>query len=492
MRSPSTRVPVHQTVPIAFAAWTLLAPVALATPVQVSPPVQGSCTEWRECRQLALDAAARGEYETFHDLAWRAVQRGPRNDPELLYLLARAQCLSGRPHDALVMLQRLAEMGIATDAATNDDFRRTRELPGWPAVKALIERAGSPPASASQSAMPAPAVAPGAAPSSPAPADTAPSPPSAAAPAAPVEAPDAPVDAMAVAQAPVDEAARFSLAPFSPAGLAYDAVSRRFVFGDLHARKLMIIAEGVHHTVNLVGAGSAGFHDVTALEIDPRRGDLWVVSATPDGDAGTLHKLQLVSGRPLAMFEAPAALGSLKLSDVAVTADGTVLVLDSAGRRILRLPPGAGQLQTAMAADVAEPTSLAPTADGRIVYLAHRDGIVQLDLGLRRAVALSAPKGFGVGGFEWIRWYRGSLVGVQALADGSRRIVRLDLGRDGRTVAAGTIIDTSIPAHSGQTFATIAGDSLYYLVTRPGSGADVSSSRAETLFEVVIERVRLR
>ena len=70
-----------------------------------------------------------------------------------MYLLARAQALSGRPHDALIMLQRLAEMGVASDAATNDDFVRTRQLPGWPDLLARIEGlshpASRPPASSS-------------------------------------------------------------------------------------------------------------------------------------------------------------------------------------------------------------------------------------------------------------------------------------------------------------------------------------------------------
>jgi hypothetical protein len=48
-----------------------------------------------ECRKLAPDAAA-PEYERFHDLAWRTLQTGPKNDPALMYLLARAQSLSGR------------------------------------------------------------------------------------------------------------------------------------------------------------------------------------------------------------------------------------------------------------------------------------------------------------------------------------------------------------------------------------------------------------
>src|SRR2546425_6361774 len=111
-----------------------------ASPTGFQSPRDGGCTEWRECRQLALAAADRGEYETFHDLAWRAVQTGPPKDPALMYLLARAQALSGRPHDALVMLERLAEMGVPSDAATNEDFKRTRQLPGWPEVSARIDR----------------------------------------------------------------------------------------------------------------------------------------------------------------------------------------------------------------------------------------------------------------------------------------------------------------------------------------------------------------
>src|SRR5439155_13806001 len=121
--------------------------LAAASPAVFQSARDFGCTEWRDCRQMALAAADRGDYETFHDLAWRAVQTGPPRDPALMYLLARAQALSGRPHDALVMLERLADMGVASDAATNEDFRRTRELPGWPGLAARVERLNRPDAS---------------------------------------------------------------------------------------------------------------------------------------------------------------------------------------------------------------------------------------------------------------------------------------------------------------------------------------------------------
>ena len=96
------------------------------------------CQEWQACQARALDAATRGDYETFHDLAWRTVQLGPRR-PDLMLLLARAQSLSGRPDDALVMLRRMAQSGTApTEALTSDDFRRVRARPGWAEVESLI------------------------------------------------------------------------------------------------------------------------------------------------------------------------------------------------------------------------------------------------------------------------------------------------------------------------------------------------------------------
>src|SRR5436190_22810224 len=111
----------------------------MSLPAQTPSLRDPGCHEWRECRALALAAAEQHEYETFHDLAWRAVQTGPPKDPALMYLLARAQALSGRPHDAPIMIQRLAGMGVAYDADTSVDFASTRRLPDWPEVEGQIQ-----------------------------------------------------------------------------------------------------------------------------------------------------------------------------------------------------------------------------------------------------------------------------------------------------------------------------------------------------------------
>jgi hypothetical protein len=487
---------VHRCV-LAAATLTILAATAPAlASTELTQAAEPACSQPDECRDRALEARERGEYERFHDLAWRAVQTGRPNDPALMYLLARAQAVSGRRRDAFLMLRRLADMGAQTDAATEDDFRLTRQLSGWTDIEATFARnrdgrASAPPAAEASR----PAIARPAAPVPPTPPPVrradAPvaAPPSAAAPSpradAGAAAPPAPA-VLAVETRESADVARFSTDRFDSAGLAYDEVSRRFLFGDMRGRRLFVLGEGSTRTADLVRADAAGFFDVTALEIDPRRGDLWVTTTEANGSAGGIHRLQLISGRAIARFDAPAD-SSARLTDLAVAANGTVLVLDSAGRRVLRLRPGAKAVDAAMAFTVDAPVSLAVADSDRVVYLAHGGGIVRLDLQTRNATPVTAPGGLVLTGFERIRWHRNSLVGVQAMPDGSRALVRLQLNRAGTGITAASLLEPSVAAPaSGPLALTVSGDDLYYSVVDASSPVDAGR------MNVLVRRITLR
>lgn len=438
---------------------------AAASQTVVPSPRDDDCLEWRDCRQRALAAADRREYETFHDLAWRAVQTGPPRDPALMYLLARAQSLSGRPHDALVMLDRLAEMGVASDAATDDDFSRTRQLPGWPELVARIERIRHP--------APPPAVAVATAGSSPLSASVA-------------------GDPLSVSTLPRPaEAVRFSTERSAVTGLAYDAVSHRFVFGDRVGRKLVVVAEGSNHVVDFVRADSTGFDEISAIEIDAKRGDLWVTSTRADEGAGTLHRLQLVSGRPLRAFRVAADLEPVRLVDLSVSPAGVVFVLDSASGQVLVLRSGGTAVERVVRIDAEEPASLAIWSDEGIAYVAHRDGVSRIDLRARTVTPVSAPKAVSLAGFERIRRYRNQLIAIGVGVDGSRRIIRLELNASGRAVTRATTLEAGVPK-DGQAFVTISGDELVYLVGDPNPGRGRSPANTSSgVVEFVAYRVRL-
>ena len=116
---------------------------------------------------------------------------------------------------------------------------------------------------------------------------------------------------------------------------------------------------------------------LTAIALDPRRGDLWVASTRGNGaeSASVVHKLQLISGRSLAEVRAPEKAGPVRLVAVTVTADGVVFALDELGSRLFVARPGTKTLEHVMRIDAEKPSSLAvagPTA----IYVASARGVL--------------------------------------------------------------------------------------------------------------------
>ena len=297
----------------------LSAPVLLFF-LLLSPQASASCADVSSCRAGALEAQARKDFETFHDLAWLAYRKGRPDDAELMLLLARAQSLSGRPTDALVMLERLMARGIATDAATSEDFARVRALPRWSQIAgegAGLDSRKPDSAKASDSAK--------------APSDK-PSPE----PRAPSFAPRSPSPELRAPSRRATDAPLSFTTLLKPSALAYDAVSRRYLIADRAARRVAVVDESSGQVTTFVGAQGA-LGEIGGIAIDPQQGDLWVVSSTPDGDA--LHRLQLVSGRvistvPLKGANAPLVGLTFVRGSGLVGADssGTIWRIDARGR----------------------------------------------------------------------------------------------------------------------------------------------------------------
>ena len=140
-----------------------------------------------------------------------------------------------------------------------------------------------------------------------------------------------------------------------------------------------------------------------------------------------------------------------------------------------------------MSLGIAAPTSIAAAGDERTAYVAHRDGIVRLDLQARSATPVTAPAAIVLGGFERIRSHRNALVGVQVLPDGSRHVVRLQLNR-GQAVTDATAIGAPLSLDGGPTLATVSSDDLYYLSTEQ---EDSPTPAGANVMTVVVRRIRL-
>jgi hypothetical protein len=410
--------------------------VALATAVAAQDAPQ--CPTADECRRLTREAISAGQFERAHDLAWLAFQKAPRQHPETMTLLARAQSLSGRGDDAYVMLRRLAEARISVaDVRDSDDFRRVRSHPQWPQLLALFDE------------IPAPA---------PATADvaTSPSPPSANA-----AAPPPPNAASANAATIVTEDLTVPHTVALPVAMAYDAVSARFVLANAADDGLTVLSETSTNATAFTSAGWSGGLTITALAIDRGAGDLWVAARTTSG--ATLHRLQLISGRRLEALEAPP--GGAEVAAIAPSRDG-VFALDARRRRVLRRTPQSKVLSVyASLTPKIEPTGLTVARDALLV--AHASGVVRVERPAQRQQPLRAAKAASIGNLHSLGWHDGILMGIQRSAD-RLSVVRLHLNASGTTV---TRVETLAAAAS--TAATLFGSTYYFAALDEDTGAVV-------------------
>jgi hypothetical protein len=439
---------------------------------------QTTCTAWQDCRQEALAARDRGDGETFHDLAWRTVQTGPKNDPTLLFLLARAQSLSGRPHDAMVMLERLLERGVdIADAETSDDFRRVRTLAAWPTLLDRMRGSvstkadnGSPaattpvPVSNRTAALrkPAPAARPIAS-RAPVLASPARKRLAASAAAAPGGGPAA--GGMAAGSTP--DAAPLHAWPLpasirAPLAMAYDRVSGRLVLAHNDGEALKVLSEVSGNAVDFVRRGWAGPYRATAMAIDAARGDLWVAADATDADAmpgaAVLHRVQLISGRLLYSVPVAAKGGPVSLSSLAV-AGSRVVALDAAGGRLFELTgPKTLQERVRLAIDGAASVAL---AGPDVAYVAHAGGLLRVPLTGGRPVAVSSASGISLANLQWIGLHRQSLLGIEAQPDGTWAAVRLRLDSRGRAITSREEL-----GRAASPAATLMRDEFFYVAVQ--------------------------
>jgi hypothetical protein len=381
--------------------------VVLLALLSTSQDQPSLCADRSGCQTMAESALAAKDYERFHDLAWAAYRKGKSNDPQLMLLVARAQSLSGRPLDALVMLERLAALGATTDAATSEDFARVRALPRWNEVASSFSPSAAKAASEDKAAnaategkaKPAAEEKPkGAKEEKPAKAVAEDKPAEAAAaekskavaekpkpaaeekpkPAAEEKPKGAAEEKPSSAAKAASEGKPAPKAPLSfttvltPTAIAHDAVSQRFLIADRKARRIAVVDGNNGHVATLVGAQGA-LGDIGGMAIDSRQGDLWVASATDDG--ATLHKLQLISGRVISSVP-------LKIEDPIIAmahVRGVGLIAADSGGVIWRIRPDGNTSKLAALEYV--PSVLASDAQGRLYVSAGTSRLARFTVG---------------------------------------------------------------------------------------------------------------
>ena len=391
-----------------------LALLLLLVPVGAASPFDDLRAERARLEGEARAAYERKDHPAFLEASRKLVDLAPAS-MRALYNLACAQALAGRRDEAVAVLDRIATMGVALDAAGDADFAALR---GTPAFEAVLRK---------------------------------------------MAALDAPVGRSRVAF-------RLPEKDLITEGIAHDPGSGDFFVSSVHARKILRISrEG--RVSEFVKEGQDGLFSALALAVDPRKSALWVSSEAMPMMKGLrpeekgrcfVIEYDLVSGRARRTLPPPSGIGEVHLSDLAVGPDGTLAVSDPRSGRVYVLG-AAGFRVLVDEGPLASPQGLAWTPDGRWLFVAdYSQGIARIDSRSGAVTLLRGPENAALAGIDGLVYARGSLVGIQ---NGLRphRVVRLALGSDQARITEVTVLERANPEFDEPTLGVVVGDELYYV-----------------------------
>jgi sugar lactone lactonase YvrE len=361
------------------------------------------------------EARMAGDAKGWLEHGQATLARAP-DHPDLLLSVARALSLNGRPDEALDLLQDAVRRGARVDAATLPEFESLRSNARFQALatKGLENRA--------------------------------------------------PV-------APPEEFLVIENAAIEPEGITWDEDAGRLLIGgpasiwqvDLRKNLEPFSGEGV------------GLRDVAGLKVDRERRLLWAATAVwPDPSGGEAKDDVGLSGvmafdlddgsrvRECWLDERPV---EHFFNDFALAENGDVYVSDSSANAIYRLPGGECRLERIIQDPrMSFPNGIALSANQRLLYVAHIEGLSVIELGTGRRTALVVPPDAAVNSMDGLVRDGADLLGIQPSAN-LARVLRIRLDDSGMAIREVATVSAPPPPGLSPTTGTVVGDHYYFVAS---------------------------
>lgn len=241
---------------------------------------------------------------------------------------------------------------------------------------------------------------------------------------------------------------------------------------------------------------------VLGVRFDPARGVVWATTAglpvmagyqPGDSAIAALLKIRPEDGTILARYDLPADLPHVA-GDLAIGPGGDVFVTDSRSPVVYRLASGADSLAGFQHPLFRSLQGVAPTPDGRFVFLAdYSHGLLRWNLATGAVDRLAAPGQATTLGVDGIVLDGNRIFGIQNGVVPAR-LVRFDLDRSGARIRAMTVVDRHQPSADEPTIATILGPNLVYVANSQWEKYDDQGQRkaGTTLAPTILLALKIR
>ena len=255
-----------------------------------------------------------------------------------------------------------------------------------------------------------------------------------------------------------------------PEGVDYDPRSHRYYVASVRHRTIVEVAPTGSER-ELLPRDAVGNGAVLGVRVDAKKNVIWATMAGlhqmegftgPDSSIAALVRVRVSDG----VIERRWNLSTEKhhvLGDLAIGPAGDVFVTDSDDPALYRLRPGADSLETLRNPLFRSLQGLAPSPDGRFLYLAdYSHGILRVDLKTKAVIRLAEPSHVTTLGCDGIVWYHGAIVAVQNGVSPAR-VVRFQLDESGERIVRADLLDRNWKTADEPTIGTIVGNEFVYV-----------------------------
>ena len=241
---------------------------------------------------------------------------------------------------------------------------------------------------------------------------------------------------------------------------------------------------------------------ILGVRFDRTRKVLWATTAglpamagyqPADSTIAAVLKIRPRDGTIVARYDLPAGEGHV-LGDLAIGPNGDVFATDSRAPVIYRLAAGTDSLSEFRHPLFRSLQGVAPTPDGRFVFLAdYSHGLLRWNLRTGTVERLPTPRDATSLGVDGIILEGNRIFGIQN-GVAPARLVRFDLEPSGGRIRAVTIVDRHQPLADEPTIATVVGHDLIYVANSQWEKYDDQGRRqpGTTLAPTVLLALKIR
>jgi sugar lactone lactonase YvrE len=260
-----------------------------------------------------------------------------------------------------------------------------------------------------------------------------------------------------------------------PEGADYDPRTGKFYVASIRHRTIVEVSPNGAER-ELIKRDERGNGAVLGVRVDAARGVVWATMAgipqmegfrPADSAIAALVRIRISDGSIERRWKFDPARQHV-LGDLALGPTGDVFVTDSQDPVLYRLRSGADSLEAIHNPLFRSLQGLAPTADGRFLYVAdYSHGMLRVDLGNATVIRVDEPLHATTLGVDGIVLRGRSIIAIQNGVSPAR-VLRLDLNDDGKRIVRAEVIDRNWKIAGEPTIGTIAGNDFVYVANSQG------------------------